>query len=202
MIDSTNPSELRGKKLVDPEGGEIGEVRDVYLNHRTDQPEFALVDSGLLGRKATLVPLAGASLEGPRLWVSVEKAQVSDAPTLDPEDEISAEQEAELYHHYGIDPAAAAANSGEQHEAQASATAAPENEPAQAKSEEVNATDPGADPSTHVDTPRVAEGGGESEQGLPRLRRYVVTDEIDVKVPVQREEVRVEPPDSSGGRSQ
>ena len=104
MIDSTNPSELRGKKLVDPEGGEIGEVRDVYLNHRTDQPEFALVDSGLLGRKATLVPLAGASLDGPRLWVSVEKAQVSGAPTLDPEDEISAEQEAELYHHYGIDP--------------------------------------------------------------------------------------------------
>ncbi len=103
MTDLTDPSEVRGKKLVDPAGADIGEARETYMEHGSDRPAFALVKTGLFGSKHTFVPLSGASLDGPRIWVTVEKDRVKDAPRVDPDQELSPQEEGELYRHYGLE---------------------------------------------------------------------------------------------------
>lgn len=224
MADIGNPDELRGKKLIDPSGGDIGEVQEVYLDHQTDRPEFALVNTGLLGRNSTFVPLAGASLDGPRIWVEVDKGQVSDAPKFDPEAELSLQQEEEIYRHYGISHSGSSdTDGGERADAGAEATGAAE-DPSRETTDHPGArpvsetkspepTTPGTAPhepgktaeaasSSSAGTTAPVPDDSRSEQGLPRLRRYVVTEEVDVKVPVQHEEVRVEPSEPQTGEGQ
>lgn len=223
MADITNPADLRGKKLVDPAGGDIGEVQEVYLDHETDRPEFALVKTGLLGRKSTFVPLTGASLDGPRVWVEVEKGQVGEAPTMDPDAELSVEQEKEIYRHYGISgPAPSTTDVGGRADPETDLASgeddagreATDSSSGDSSSEMRSADEPGtatreqeatevsaSEPSTAETAPPVQAQSG-SERGLPRLRRYTVTEEVEVKVPVQREEVRVEPPDPQAGEGQ
>lgn len=194
MTEISDPAELQGKKLIEPSGGEIGEVQEVYLDHETDRPQFALVNTGLFGRKSTFVPLTGASLDGPRVWVDVDKDQVADAPQLDPEAELSAQQEAAIYRHYGISQSGPPASDAGADAAPGGETRSPEST---AASDPTGTTAETAPPSAGA-TPR-APGESGTEAGLPRLRRYVVTEEVDVKVPVQREEVRVEPPEARSG---
>jgi hypothetical protein len=237
MTDLTDPSEVRGKKLVDPAGADIGEARETYLEHGSDRPAFALVKTGLFGSKHTFVPLSGASLDGPRIWVTVEKARVKDAPKIDPDQELSPQEEGELYRHYGLEGSRDAQHdsqpsAGEQtHEQrsdepepgraeafsadrQAGAPAAREEQdfsgtaggqprperPETAPAPERPDTEPERPAAESGEDRRDAEHGGfphrgSSEEGLPRLRRYVVTEEVEVTVPVQREEVRVEQPE-------
>ena len=194
MTDVSDPAELHGKKLIDPSGAEIGEVREVYLDHETDRPQFALVNTGLFGRKSTFVPLTGASLDGPRVWVDVNKDQVADAPKLDPEAELSAQQEAEIYRHYGVSPTEPSTHDAGADAPPGAETRSPEETAASAPPEQGKAE---TAPSGGASAGTPAEGGAEA--GLPRLRRYVVTEEVDVKVPVQREEIRVEPPEARSG---
>lgn len=203
MTNVGDPAELQGKKLIDPSGAEIGEVQEIYLGHESDRPEFALVSTGLFGRKSTMVPLSGASLDGPRIWVDVEKDQVADAPQTDPEAELSAEQEAAIYSHYGISRSGGEPPAGEAGGAESEAADRPEARPeSETRSGEPTTSAPPdqgttADPaSPSAEATPGTQGEGGTEAGLPRLRRYVVTEEVDVRVPVQREEIRVEPPEA------
>ena len=196
MTDLNDPGELRGKKLVDPSGADIGEAKEIYLEQGSDRPAFALVKSGLLGSKSTFVPLTGASLDGPRIWVGVDKSQVRDAPKVDPDEEVSGEQEREIYSHYGIDRSGASGGGA----ATESGTGEAEARPTEAHGGEAEARPTEAHPpSPPAGSGRPTGGPGGTEEGLPRLRRYVVTEEVEITVPVQREEVRVEPPPEGGG---
>ena len=249
MTDLTDPSEVRGKKLVDPAGADIGEAREIYMERGSDRPAFALVKTGLFGSKHTFVPLSGASLDGPRIWVTVEKDRIKDAPRVDPDQELSPQEEGELYRHYGLEGSPDAQEdtqptTGEQTQEHRSEGAEPgraEAFPADRHAGATGAREEPADfsgtagekprperpvtapaierPDTEPERPgaasahersdaasagRHAESGqqtfphrGSSEEGLPRLRRYVVTEEVEVTVPVQREEVRVEQPEAT-----
>jgi len=221
MADITNTGELAGKKLIDRNGADIGEVEAIYLDRETDQAEFALVKTGMLGRKSTLVPLTGADVDEARVWVDLDKESVKDAPTFDPSEEISSQQEQEVFRHYGLEPPKSAAP----------ATGAPSSAPEAAGRTDApgpehpgtHATDAGGattaplpahDTQPQAAPPRDGEvapaqpvtsdhGEGQptepqrpGDDGVqPRLRRYTVTDEVEVKVPIQREEVRVEDPE-------
>ena len=59
----------RGRDLYDNDGDKIGSIDDIYLDRETDQPEWAVVTTGLFGTKRTFVPLAEAtpSEEGVRV---------------------------------------------------------------------------------------------------------------------------------------
>ncbi|MDP8978791.1 MAG: PRC-barrel domain-containing protein [Actinomycetota bacterium] len=92
----------RGQTMHDAEGEEIGEIAEIYLDDETGQPEWALVHTGLLGTKSTFVPVAQASGESGQIRVNYSKATVKDAPRIDTSQELSQEEEAELYHHYGL----------------------------------------------------------------------------------------------------
>src|ERR1700728_889094 len=67
MTDSQGPAqwnvaEWHGKMLIDSNGEKIGKLEDVYVDVETDQPQFATVKEGLIGRHLTFVPLGGLQI--------------------------------------------------------------------------------------------------------------------------------------------
>ena len=74
----------RGHQLRDRNGDKVGEIQEIYLDSDTDQAEWALVKTGLFGGKATFVPLRDATSEEGEVTVPFEKAQIKDAPSVDP----------------------------------------------------------------------------------------------------------------------
>jgi PRC-barrel domain protein len=88
-----------GLTAVDSDDQPLGRITDIYLDHDTGQPEWALVATPQRGRR-TFVPLAGAARKGDRVTVAVPKAAVGDAPAVRPGRELSDNDAARLYGHY------------------------------------------------------------------------------------------------------
>jgi uncharacterized protein (TIGR02271 family) len=159
---------LRGQDLVGHDGNKLGKIEEIYLDTDTDQPEWALVTTGLFGTKQSFVPISGASREGDSVFVRFDKATVQDAPKVDPDGRLSDREEEELYRHYGMNYGGGGSDSGRD-------TSGPTTDDAMTRSEE-----------------ELRVGTTERESGRARLKKYVVEDEVTQTVPVRREEVRVE----------
>jgi hypothetical protein len=93
----------RGRVMIDRDHNKIGEVVDLYLDNETDRPEWAVVRTGLFGLRSSFVPLAEAREVGDELQVPHQRLQVKQAPNIEPDGQLSAAEEAELYRHYGLD---------------------------------------------------------------------------------------------------
>jgi uncharacterized protein (TIGR02271 family) len=181
----------QGRTMVDPAGDKLGMIDAIYLDDETGQPEWATVTMGLFTAKTTFVPLAQAQSAGDSVQVPYHKQQVTDAPTVQADGSLSQDDEAELYHHYGLDYTDSRSESGlpagerdrdddgvydaVQDSAVGRDTSGPTTDDAMTRSEE----------ELHV-------GTRNRERGRARLRKYVTTEQQQVTVPVQREEVRVE----------
>ncbi|MEA2132275.1 MAG: hypothetical protein QOC68_184, partial [Solirubrobacteraceae bacterium] len=97
-----NVTEWRGQSLLDSDGEKIGTIEEIYLDTDTEQPEWALVKTGMFGGKGTFVPLQQANPSGDGVQVPFEKAHVKDAPNIEPDGELSRSEERTLYEHYGL----------------------------------------------------------------------------------------------------
>jgi membrane protein len=91
-----------GRQLLDRAGAKIGTIEEIYLVEETGRPEWALVKLGRIGRRATLVPIGGATATADGVRTGYDKATVSEAPPVDGDTEPSDEQVAAIYRHYGI----------------------------------------------------------------------------------------------------
>jgi len=78
-----NVAEWHGKMLVDRTGAKIGKLQDVYVDVETDEPQFATVKEGFIGRHLTFVPLSGIEVGPDELKVAVTKDQVRSAPDIE-----------------------------------------------------------------------------------------------------------------------
>ena len=92
----------RGLTLVATDDEPVGKIEAIYVDRTTRQPEWALVNTGLFGSSRTFVPLADAAQRGDTVQVPHETSVVREAPRLDQDTELSEEDEARLYAHYGI----------------------------------------------------------------------------------------------------
>jgi sporulation protein YlmC with PRC-barrel domain len=93
----------RGKKMVDADGDKIGTIMAVFLDRQTGQPTWAAVKTGLFGHKHTLVPIRDAQpADDDEVRVPLDKEQVKDAPRIDPDGELSPDEERRLWEHYGM----------------------------------------------------------------------------------------------------
>jgi uncharacterized protein (TIGR02271 family) len=180
----------RDRDLIDNDGDKIGKIDDIYLDRETDQPEWAVVTTGLFGMKRTFVPLQEATPDQDGIRVPFEKATVKDAPKIDPDGELSRDEEQTLYRHYGRDYADYDGPSGVLDRDTA-------RDDVDTRRDERGG--PGVDTSgrnTDEAMTRSEEelqvGTTEREAGRVRLKKYVVEDEVTETVPVRREEVRVE----------
>jgi uncharacterized protein (TIGR02271 family) len=175
--DTQQGYDWQGSTLRDRGGAEIGTIDALYVDQQTDKPEWALVTSGLFGKKASFVPLAGASTMGDDVIANVDLQQVKDAPKLAPDTELSEQQEVELFRHYGID-----------YTAEGSVTAAEDGNGAVGH----DTSGPTTDEAMTRSEEELRVGTADRERGRARLRKYVVTEQVEQTVPVRREEVRVE----------
>src|SRR3954449_10264282 len=101
MASSTDILSWRGQDAVDSDGDKIGKIEEIYLDAESNEPEWALVNTGLFGTKRSFVPLRNASPSGDGITVGFDKDTVKDAPKVDPDGRLSQQEEAELYRHYG-----------------------------------------------------------------------------------------------------
>jgi uncharacterized protein (TIGR02271 family) len=185
MTEMSEAYEWRGRKIVGSDGDEVGTVDEIYLDDYTGQPEWATVKAGLFGGKSHFVPLAGASIAGDEVRVAVTKAQVKDAPSVEGDGELSQQEEARLFEHFGVpytDAGTVTAegtpqghgllvdDGGNGHD-----TSGPDTDEAMTRSEE-----------------ELRVGTRSVESGRVRLRKYVVTEMVTKTVPVRHEEVRIE----------
>ena len=172
-LDIDTALEWRGRTVVDRAGEKIGTLKDVYLDE-SERPHWGSVHTGLFGVRETLVPLDRATPEADVLRLPFERDHVEQAPSLDPDVQLSEDEEQQLYGHYGIASAASDEPTGGGAVA-AGPDPAEDTQDAMTRSEEV----------VHFGTRR-------RERGRARLKKYVVTDYVEKKVPVRREEVRLE----------
>jgi len=175
----------RGQELYDRDGDKIGTIEEIYLDNQTDQPEWALVNTGMFGTKSTFVPLQQADEDGDTLRVPFEKGQVKDAPKVDPDGQLSQREEAELYSHYGLDYSESRSDSGLPEGGAGTTTDS-------AGTVGHDTSGPNTDEAMTRSEEEVKVGTTERESGRARLRKYVVEEEVTQTVPVRREEVRVE----------
>jgi uncharacterized protein (TIGR02271 family) len=172
-------AEWRGRNAVDSDGDKIGSIDEIYMDAQTGKPEWLAVKTGMFGSKVSFVPITEASDADGDVRVPYDKQQVKDAPTAEADGELSQEEEAALYKHYGLDYSEAHSDSGlpegQGREAVGHDTSGPTTDDAMTRSEE-----------------ELRVGKTQRESGRARLRKYVVTEQVQQTVPVQREEVRIE----------
>lgn len=89
-----------GAKVIGLDGDRIGRVAEIHVNDRTGEPEWALVCSGRFGQASSLVPLAGADIDGAILGVPYEAATIWDAPRVEMIGPLSERQKRGLLRYY------------------------------------------------------------------------------------------------------
>lgn len=95
--------EWHGKMLIDRDGERIGKLEDVYVDIETDEPQFATVKEGFIGRHLTFVPMGGIKVSPNGLQVAVSSELVKAAPNIEQHgEELSQADESALYHHYEL----------------------------------------------------------------------------------------------------
>jgi hypothetical protein len=103
MADLNDVQSWRGRKLVDPDGDTIGTIEGVFLDRQTGEPAWVAVKTGLFGLKHTLVPIRDAQVtDDGTIRVPLQKEQVKDAPRIDPDGELTPDEERRLWEHYGM----------------------------------------------------------------------------------------------------
>jgi uncharacterized protein (TIGR02271 family) len=167
----------RGQTMTTTDGEKIGKIGEIYLDRDTDQPEWALVNTGMFGTKSSFVPIADAQAAGDQVRVPFAKDDVTAAPKMDADGELSQNDEAALYSHYGMDYTESRSGSGL---------------PAGDKDSGRDVSGSETDDAMTRSEEELRVGTTERESGRARLRKYVVTEDVTTTVPVSREEVRVE----------
>ena len=108
-----NVAEWHGKMIVDRNGENIGKLQDVYVDVENDEPQFATVKEGFIGRHLTFVPLIGIQVGPDDLQVTVTKEQVRSAPDIEMHgEELSQADESTLYHHFEMNYTPISSESG------------------------------------------------------------------------------------------
>jgi uncharacterized protein (TIGR02271 family) len=190
QVDDVIRSEVYGS-----DGEKIGKVGQLYFDDASGRPEWITVSTGFFGSRESFVPLADADLSGDRVTVPYDKDKIKNAPNVESEDgHISETEERELYRHYGVDYAESSTDTDthttgvdtgvdrdrdgvydDVDTAVGRDTSGPTTDDAMTRSEE-----------------RLSVDKEKREAGRARLRKYVVTEQVQQTVPVTREEVRIE----------
>ena len=172
------PALINGGTVVGTNGEEIGKVGQVYLDNQSGDVSWVTVKSGLFGTRESFVPTDDATVDGNVVTVPFDKDKIKDAPHASEAGEVlSPEQESDLYTHYGI-------GSG----------TAPRDEPvAQTEEKGLSADTASTGDSAYLtrSEEQLRVSTTQTEAGKARLRKYVVTEQQTVTVPVSHEEVHV-----------
>ena len=180
MQADTEVRDWQGRQLIGGDGKPVGTIGAIYWDDHTGQPEWATVRTGFFGMRESFVPIAQASVEGETIRVPWDKQDVKDAPNVEPDaDSLSQEQEERLYRHYGVGYSEARSESG-----------LPEGRVPEDGAEHEVSGRAGDEAMTRSEE-ELRAGTRQRAAGTARLRKWVETEQVTERVPVQREEARV-----------
>lgn len=200
MIDTTNVNSVFDAKVIDPSGAKIGTVKQVYLDDDNGQPLFASVATGLFGSAESFVPLHDADVIGDEVHVKYDKDTVKDAPRIEADGALSEDEQARLFDHYATGTTTGNSTADVSDTA---ADRAPVDQTADHSDHADHAGDvqagaghdtsgPDTDDAMTRSEERLDVGTQQVQTGRARLRKHIVTEQQNVTVPVQHEELRVE----------
>ena len=178
-------------------GERIGEIKQVYLDNESGEPNWVTVKTGLFGMQESFVPLAQAEASGSDVTVPYDKETVKNAPRLDAGGTLTPEEEKRLYSYY-FSAATVQADVDTDRDTDRSDEGVSSGPGV--KERIAGAFDRDRDDDRDDDERRDAPRAGDRDYddqldtgaGGSRLRRYVVTEKV---VPVSREEVPVDDAD-------
>jgi uncharacterized protein (TIGR02271 family) len=203
MIATQDIDRIIGSEAVDPQNDKIGKVSQVYIDQETEQPRWVSVRMGLFGTSESLVPLDNASWDSEALHIGYDKSRVKDAPRVDADRELSPEEQEQLYRYYGLTggsgttggagyPDTTTTGTGMTGDADSTGTTTGRAGVGTRGTVGHDTSGPNTDDAMTRSEERLTVGTETVQAGRARLRKYVVTEEQNVTVPVSREEVRLE----------
>ncbi|WP_192340002.1 PRC and DUF2382 domain-containing protein [Streptomyces sp. VITNK9] len=217
MITREEIANVLDHPVYDGDGNKIGDAKHVFFDDMTGRPEWVSVKTGMFGSNESFIPIRDAAVVQDHLEVPYRKEQVKDAPNVDVDagGHLSESEEHRLYDYYGINwdsvlseaertddgrfaagpgPAGTASAAGA---AGAAGTAGMVGTAGTAggmtgRQEGADRTGMRGDDAMTRSEEQMHVGVERRESGRARLRKYVVTEEVQQTVPVSHEEVRVE----------
>jgi stress response protein YsnF len=185
MVSDQEMSAAIGGTAYGSDGGRLGTIEAFFVDDRTAAPTWVSISTGLFGTRHSVVPVADATFTDGVLRIPVTADAVKSAPPMAGEHLDPGDEEA-LRRHYGltgvprVEPLPTddrPLDTAPRHAAPAEFAAAgePPSDGAMTRSEE----------RLQVGTERVATTRA-------RLVKYVVTEDVQITVPIRREEIRVE----------
>jgi stress response protein YsnF len=193
MVSDQEMSAAVGGTAYGSDGSKLGMVEAFFADDRTGAPTWVSVSTGLFGTRHSIAPVAGATFADGALHIPVTHDAVKSAPAMQGEHLDPADEEA-LRQHYGLTGAepiappldSAPVDSGPRH-------AAPVGDaPVQDASVATPADDGAADGAMTRSEEQLRVGTERVATTRARLVKYVVTEDVQITVPVRREEIRVE----------
>src|SRR4029079_12293001 len=103
MIAVENITDWRGQDVLDPVGEKLGKLEEVYFDGETDDPTFASVKTGTVSKSLTLGPPPRATVGRDYVRVDRAKGEFKKAPSFDTDVELSLDDEAATFRHYGLE---------------------------------------------------------------------------------------------------
>lgn len=180
-----------GRTVYDRQGDKIGDITDIYYDDRTGRPEWMTVATGWFGTKEQFVPISGSAAHGDDIRVEFDKELIKDAPAMDSDDaHLSETEEQRLYRHYGFNAEATDADT-----VYGGRTRADEGYDYYDRRELDTTASAGTTTGESAGVTRTEEelavDKTQHAAGKARLRKYVVTEDVNVTVPVKKQVARL-----------
>ncbi|KAF2775898.1 PRC and DUF2382 domain-containing protein [Streptomyces coelicoflavus] len=219
MITREEIANVLDQPVYDGDGNKIGDAKHVFFDDMTGRPEWVSVKTGMFGGAESFVPIRDAAMVQDHLEVPYGKDQVKGAPSVDVDagGHLSETEEHRLYDYYGInwdsvlseaertDDGPAAAGTGTAGTAGTAGAAGAAGAAGLAGTTGAAGTAGGrtgredamrregmrGDEAMTRSEEQMRIGVERHESGRARLRKYVVTEEVQQTVPITHEEVRV-----------
>jgi uncharacterized protein (TIGR02271 family) len=192
MQTSTDPAQLYDCDVFDTDGNKIGSVDGVWVDDATNDLEFISAKTGGLFGGTHMIPLADAQISDGSITVPYGESQIKDAPSYPSDQELTPEQENEIYGYYGIQRTTAPSPTG----LPAGGTTADYQSGTSAGYQGATGTDTTLTDQGQTEIPLTEEelqvGKREVEAGRVRLRKVVRTEHQEVPVELRREDVEIE----------
>lgn len=183
-------NEWVGANVYDSNNDKLGSIDAIFVDDQTGQPEWVTVTTGWFGTSTQFVPIAGSSPHEDGLKVPYTTDHIKDAPSIDGDEHLEAQEEHRLYEHYGL------SHDATDHESSYGGRERADEgyeyddvRPAAGRDRTDATTGTGAEVTLNEEQLRVDKT--RHDAGTVRLRKYVTTEDVDVTVPVRKQVARI-----------
>lgn len=192
-MDINQISQLKGSKVLDKNGEVIGTLVNVWVDQH-EKPVWYSIASGMFGLNANFAPTQGSKINEEGIWVDYTKEKVHGSHAIDMDGDLTDAEAMQLYEYYGMSMnTTGGSTSG----------SVQMTEPRSHQATNTTQTDDDNDDHGMTLSEEEVEVHKERhETGRVRLKKYIVTEDVTMTVPVKKEKVKIvrEPAEGMDGK--